>query len=81
MTIEEFQQNIELKVLLLALYKKQDNETFKDILLVMENTRVFTQKVGKKYLKNLKELNFIKDNQLTFLGTQQAKIVENEFKL
>jgi len=78
---EEFTQNIELRVLLLALFKKDDTETFKDILLVMENTGVFTKKNGKKYLKILKELKFIVDDQFTMLGIEKAKEVEVEFKV
>ncbi|MEA3384159.1 MAG: hypothetical protein U9Q20_05730 [Campylobacterota bacterium] len=74
-------EDIEQRVLLLGLYKKEQNETFKDILEVMENSRVFTKKVGKKYLKNLKELNYITDDGLTMIGITKAKEVEMEFKI
>ncbi len=73
--------NIEQRVLLLGLYKKQDDETFNDILGVMEESRVFTKKVGKKYLKNLKELNYIIDDNFTMIGIQKAKEIEMEFKI
>ena len=74
--------NIEQRVLLLGLYKKQDNETFNDILGVMEESRVFIKKVGKKYLKNLKELKYITDdNKFTMIGIQKAKEIEMEFKI
>ena len=73
--------NIEQRVLLLGLYKKQENETFSDILGVMEESRVFTKKVGKKYLKNLKELNYITDESFTMIGIAKAKEVEQEFKI
>jgi len=73
--------NIEQRVLLLGLYKKQENETFSDILGVMEESRVFTKKVGKKYLKNLKELNYISDEGFTMIGIAKAKEVEQEFKI
>ncbi|MEA3554619.1 MAG: hypothetical protein U9R39_09535 [Campylobacterota bacterium] len=72
---------IEQRVLLLGLYKKEDDETFNDILSVMEQTRVFTKKVGKKYLKNLKELNYITDDSFTMIGLAKAKEVEQEFKI
>ena len=75
--IEEMEQ----RVLLLGLYKKQDDETFYDVLLVMENSKVFTKKVGKKYLKNLKELNYITDDGFTMIGIQKAQEVEREFKI
>jgi len=73
--------NIEQRVLLLGLYKKEDSETFNDVLGVMEQTRVFTKKVGKKYLKNLKELNYILDDSFTVIGLAKAKEIEQEFKI
>ncbi|MEA3352912.1 MAG: hypothetical protein U9Q33_03715 [Campylobacterota bacterium] len=73
--------NIEQRVLLLALYKKQDDETFNDVLSIMEDTRVFTRKVGKQYLKNLKALNYITDDGFTMVGIEKAKEVEMEFKI
>ncbi len=80
--MDNFNNNIELRVLLLALLKKQDTETYNDILAVMENSKVFTKKTGKKHLKELKELNFLDDNfNLTFIGLQKANEVEKEFTL
>ncbi len=73
--------NIEQRVLLLGLYKKQDDESFSDILGVMEESNVFTKKTGKKYLKNLKELKYITDDGFTMMGIQKAKEVELEFKI
>lgn len=72
---------IEQRVLLLALYKKEEDESFNDILGVMENSRVFSRKDGKKFLKNLKELNYITDDGLTMIGIQKAQEVEMEFKV
>lgn len=78
---KEFEDNIELRVLLLALMKKQDDETFSDVLGVMEESRVFTKKVGKKYIKLLKELKYISDDGFTMVGVQKANEVEQEFKI
>lgn len=78
---QEFKDNIELRVFLLALFKKQDDETYKDVIGVMEESRVFTRKVGKKYLKNLKELKYITDDGFTMIGLEKAKEVELEFKI
>jgi len=73
---------IEQRVLLLGLYKKKDDETFMNVLEVMENTKVFTKKNGKKYLKNLKELGYItNDDSFTMIGIEKAKEVEREFTL
>lgn len=78
---KEFEENIELRVLLLGLFKKEEAETFNDILGVMEESRVFTKKTGKKYLKKLKELNYISDTGFTMIGITKAKEVEMEFKI
>ena len=78
---KEFEENIELRVLLLALIKKEDAESFSDILGVMEDSRVFTKKDGKKYLKILKDLNYIVDDGFTMIGIAKAKEVEMEFKI
>jgi hypothetical protein len=77
----DFKDNIELRVLLLAIYKKQEDENFKDVLKMMDNSRVFDLKTGKKYLKELKNLGFITEDSLTFIGIEEAKKVELEFKL
>jgi hypothetical protein len=74
-------ENIEIRVLLLALYKKQDEENFGDILGVMEESRVFTKKVGKKYLKYLKSENYITEDSFTMMGLEKAKEIEQEFKI
>ena len=81
MNIEQTMDNIEQRVLLLALYKKEEDEKFNDILEVMETTGVFTKKVGKKYLKNLKELNYIINDNFTMIGIQKAQEIETEFKI
>jgi len=77
----EFKDNIELRVLLLAIYKKQTDESLKDVLKMMENSRVFDLKRGKQYLKELKKLDFLSENQITLLGIEEAKKIELEFKI
>lgn len=73
--------DIEKKVLLLAIYKKKDDETLNDIVITLENSKVFTLKQGKKHLKELKAQNYIDNNVLTFTGIAQAQSAENEFKI
>ncbi len=77
----EFKDNIELRVLLLAIYKKQEDESLKDVLKMMDNSRVFDLKTGKQYLKELRNLTFLEEDSLTFIGIEEAKKVELEFKL
>lgn len=74
-------EDINKKVLLLAILKKQDDETLLDVLKKMDNTKVFSLKQGKKYLKELKQVGFVVDNELSLIGIQKAKEVELEFKL
>jgi len=38
-------------------------------------------KVGKKYIKLLKELKYISDDGFTMIGVQKANEVEQEFKI
>lgn len=73
--------DIEKKVLLLAILKMKENETFTDALITLEASKVFTLKEGKKYLKELKSEQYIDNNSLTFSGIAQAKLVEAEFKI
>ena len=81
MNLDLNMENIEIRVLLLALYKKQDDESFNDVLGVMEESRGFTKKVGKKYLKFLKQENYITEDSFTMIGLEKAKEIEMEFKI
>ncbi|BBG65836.1 hypothetical protein NNO_1133 [Hydrogenimonas sp.] len=71
----------EEKVLLLAMLKKEEGETLKDILNILENSRVFTLKEGKRLIKALKKEGYIEENELTFKGSVAAKAAEEEFRL
>ena len=77
----DYKDNIELRFLLLAIYKKENDENFQDVLKMMDNNRVFDLKTGKQFIKELKEMNFLTDDSLTFLGIEEAKKVELEFKI
>ena len=73
--------DINEKVLLLAILKKESNESLNDIVLKLENTGLFSLKEGKKLLKKLKTEQYINDSFLTFKGEAIAKNVEQEFKI
>ena len=77
----DIEMNINKKVLLLAIYKKEDDETLNDVVKKMDNTKVFSLKEGKKYLKELKREEFILDNSLSMIGLVKAKEIELEFKI
>ena len=73
--------DINEKVLLLAILKKESNESLSDIVLKLENIGMFSLKEGKKLLKKLKTEQFISDSFLTLKGDAIAKNVEQEFKI
>ncbi|PLY06281.1 MAG: hypothetical protein C0625_09960 [Arcobacter sp.] len=73
--------DINKKVLLLAILKKEDDETLIDVVKKMDNTKVFSLKEGKKYLKELKKENLVSDDSLTMIGIAKAKEAELEFKI
>lgn len=73
--------DINEKVLLLAILKKESNESLNDIVLKLEDTGMFSLKEGKKLLKKLKTEQYINDSFLTFKGEAIAKNVEQEFKI
>ena len=69
------------KITLLALLKKQKDESIDEVLKMLVNTGSFTQKEGKAIIKELKQLKLIDEVGLTFVGTAKAKEAEAEFKL
>ena len=69
------------KVLLLAILKKESDETLNDVVLKLENTNLFSLKEGKRLLKKLRSEEFISDSYLTLKGEVTAKNVDKEFKL
>lgn len=74
-------ENIELRVFLLAIYKRDENESMQEVINMMINSNVFDNKTGKKYLKELKKMEYLIDDSLTMLGISKAKEVELEFKI
>lgn len=73
--------DINEKVFLLAILKRESDESLNDILLKLENSGLFSLKEGKKILKKLKTEQYITDNILSLKGELIAKKVEEEFKL
>ncbi len=69
------------KVFLLAIMKKEPDETLNETLLALVNTGMFDKKEGKKVLQELREEHYIVDNELSMKGLIVAKEAEMEFKL
>ena len=73
--------SIEARVFLLAMLKREKDETLRDILLILENSRVFTLKEGKKLARELRKAGYLDEEGLTFKGITAAQAAEAEFKL
>ena len=73
--------DINEKVLLLAILKKESNESLNDVVLKLENTGLFSLKEGNRLLKKLKSEQFVSDSFLTLKGDAIAKNIEQEFKI
>jgi len=72
---------IEKKVFLLKMLKRESDESIKDVIIILADTGVFTLKEGKKIRKELEREGYIKDGNLTMLGVAEAKKAQEEFKL
>ncbi|UTJ05955.1 hypothetical protein [Arcobacter roscoffensis] len=73
--------DINEKVLLLGILKKDNDESLNDVVLKLENSGLFSLKEGKKLLKNLKKDEYVLDSSLSVKGELLAKQVEQEFKI
>lgn len=73
--------DINEKVFLLAILKKELDESINEVLLKLENSGLFSLKEGKKILKAFKKESFIENNSLTLKGELEAKKIELEFKI
>lgn len=73
--------DINEKVFLLAILKKEEDESLNDIILKLENNGLFSLKEGKQLLKKLKKEEYIIDNNLSIKGELIAKKVEDEFRI
>ena len=73
--------DINEKIILLGILKKESDETLNDVIIKLENTGMFSLKEGKKLLKKLKTEGFVLDNTLSLKGDLAAKEVEKEFKI
>jgi len=75
------EENVVERVCLLALMKKEPNETLKDIQTMLVETGMFDMKECKKVFKMLKEEQYIsEDAGLTMKGVMEAKLAEKMFK-
>lgn len=79
---ENFEElDIENRVILLAILKKEDDESLQEVILKLCDTGMFDLKNGKKRLKELKKNGYISDGALTMIGLQRAQDAQREFTI
>lgn len=74
------EENVVERVCLLALMKKEADETLKDVQKMLVETGMFEMKECKQVFKMLKEEQYIANDSLTMKGVMEAKLAEEMFK-
>ena len=74
------EENVVERVCLLALMKKEADESLKDVQIMLVETGMFDMKECKEVFKMLQEEQYISNGQLTMKGVMEAKIAEEMFK-
>jgi hypothetical protein len=74
------EENVVERVCLLALMKKEPEETLSDVQRMLVDTGMFDMKECKQVFKTLAEEQYISNNGLTMKGVMEAKLAEEMFK-
>ena len=75
------EENVVERVCLLALMKKEPDETLKDIQNMLVETGMFDMKECKEVFKQLQDEQYISAaGSLTMKGVMEAKLAEEMFK-
>jgi len=74
------EENVIERVCLLAVMKKEPEETLLDIQKMLVDTGMFEMKECKKVFKMLKEEQYMSNDTLTMKGVMEAKLAEEMFK-
>ena len=75
------EEDINKRVFLLAIFKKEPDETLDDVTKSLVNAGMFDLQEGRQVLKELKEAQYLVNDQLTIKGIAVAAEAEAEFKL
>ena len=75
------EQDMVKRVFLLGILKKESDETLDEVTKSLVNTGMFDLKEAKRVLKELKEAQYIVNEELSMKGLAIAKEAEAEFKL
>ena len=74
------EENVVERVCLLAVMKKEPEETLLDVQKMLVETGMFEMKECKQVFKMLKEEQYLSDDKLTMKGVMEAKLAEEMFK-
>ncbi len=74
------EENVVERVCLLALMKKEPEETLADIQKILVETGMFEMKECKQVFKILRDEQYISNETLTMKGVMEAKLAEEMFK-
>lgn len=74
------EENVVERVCLLALMKKEPDETLSDVQKMLVETGMFDMKECKKVFKMLEKEQYISNGSLTMKGVMEAKLAEEMFK-
>ena len=74
------EENVVERVCLLALMKKESEETLLDVQKMLVETGMFEMKECKKVFKMLKDEQYLSNDTLTMKGVMEAKLAEEMFR-
>ncbi len=74
------EENVVERVCLLAVMKKEPEETLLDIQKMLVETGMFEMKECKQVFKILRDEQYISNETLTMKGVMEAKLAEEMFK-
>ena len=74
------EENVVERVCLLAVMKKEPEETLGDIQKMLVDTGMFEMKECKQVFKMLQDEQYLSDGTLTMKGVMEAKLAEEMFK-
>ena len=74
------EENVVERVCLLALMKKEPEETLGDVQKMLVETGMFEMKECKQVFKILRDEQYISNETLTMKGVMEAKLAEEMFK-
>jgi len=74
------EENVVERVCLLAVMKKESEETLKDVQSMLVDTGMFDIKECKKVFKMLKDEQYLSNDTLTMKGIMEAKLAEEMFR-